>query len=132
MALFQTTLFVLQSTRVNGMYKCKYILLLNNLNKEFLYKSHTLIITKSSLLRVWWYLGDNDGNTGITHNLCKAILTTNLAACLCVRKILPISALTLLFRLQTSRKFCSHSKIPIRCLWTAFCVPLSFIFYEKQ
>ena len=62
------------------------------------------------------------------------ILTTNLAACvcLCVRKILPISPLTLLFRLQTSRKFCSHSKIPIRCLWTAFCVPLSFIFYEKR
>ena len=25
-----------------------------------------------------------------------------------------------------------NSKIPIRCLWTAFCVPLSFIFYEKQ
>ena len=67
-----------------------------------------------------------------------AILTTNLAACVCVcvcaraRKILPISALTLLFRLQTSRKFCSHSKIPIRYLWTTFCVPLSFIFYEKQ
>ena len=60
----------------------------------------------------------------------RSILTTNLAVC--VRKILPISALTLLFRLQTSRKFCSHSKIPIRCLWTAFCVPLSFIFYEKQ
>ena len=36
------------------------------------------------------------------------------------------------FRIQTFRKFCSHSKIPIRCLWTAFCVPLSFIFYEKQ
>ena len=60
------------------------------------------------------------------------ILTTNLAACVCVRNILPISALTLLFRLQTSRKFCSHSKIPICCLWTTFCVPLSFIFYEKQ
>ena len=39
---------------------------------------------------------------------------------------------TLSFRIQTSRKFCSHSKIPIRCLWTAFCVPLSFIFYVKQ
>ena len=66
--------------------------------------------------------------------LCVTILTTNLAACvcLCVRKILPISPLTLLFHLQTSRKFCSHSKIPIRCLWTAFCVPLSFIFYEKR
>ena len=25
-----------------------------------------------------------------------------------------------------------NSKIPIRCLWTAFCVPLSFICYEKQ
>ena len=67
-------------------------------------------------------------------DLAFYILTTNLAACvcLCVRKILPISPLTLLFRLQTSRKFCSHSKIPIRCLWTAFCVPLSFIFYEKR
>ena len=68
------------------------------------------------------------------------ILTTNWAArarvracvCVCVCKIWPISALTFSFRLQTSRKFCSHSKIPIRCLWTAFCVPLSFIFYEKQ
>ena len=66
------------------------------------------------------------------------ILTTNLAAvvcvcvCVCVRKIWPISALTLLFRIHTSRKFCSHSKIPIRCLWTAFCVPLSLIFYDKR
>ena len=62
------------------------------------------------------------------------ILTTNLAACVCVCvcKMWPISALTLSFLLQTSRKFCSHSKIPIRCLWTAFCVPLSYIFYEKQ
>ena len=66
------------------------------------------------------------------------ILTTNLAAvvcvcvCVCVRKIWPISALTLLFRIHTSRKFCSHSKIPIRCLWTTFCVPLSLIFYDKR
>ena len=66
------------------------------------------------------------------------ILTTNLAAvvcvcvCVCVRKIWPISALTLLFRIHTSRKLCSHSKIPIRCLWTAFCVPLSLIFYDKR
>ena len=52
----------------------------------------------------------------ILHNIFCTILTTNLAACVCVRKILPISALTLLFRLQTSRKFGSHSKIPIRCL----------------
>ena len=45
----------------------------------------------------------------------------------------PISARTLSFRLQTFRKFCSHSNIPIRYLWTAFFVPLSFIFfYEKQ
>ena len=69
---------------------------------------------------------------------CQVILTTNLAAvvcvcvCVCVRKIWPISALTLLFRIHTSRKFCSHSKIPIRCLWTAFCVPLSLIFYDKR
>ena len=63
------------------------------------------------------------------------ILTTNSAACVCVCvyvQNLTISALTHSFRLQTSRKFCSHSKIPIRCLWTAFCVPLSFIFYERQ
>ena len=66
----------------------------------------------------------------------RFILTTNLAAVVCgcvsVCKIWPISACTLSFRIQTFRKFCSHSKIPIRCLWTAFCVPLSFIFYEKQ
>ena len=55
-----------------------------------------------------------------------------VCVCVCMRNIWPISARTLLFRIQTSRKFCSHSKIPIRCLWTAFCVPLSFIFYEKQ
>ena len=60
------------------------------------------------------------------------ILTTNWAACVCVRKIWPISSRTVSFWIQTFRKFCSNSKIPIRCLWTAFCVPLSFIFYEKQ
>ena len=61
------------------------------------------------------------------------ILTTNLAArvCVCVRKMCPISALTPSFLLQTSRIFFSHSKIPIRCLWTAFCVPLSYIFLRK-
>ena len=70
--------------------------------------------------------------------LATPLLTTNLAAVVCVCgcvsvcKIWPISARTLLFRIHTSRKFCSHSKIPIRCLCTAFCVPLSFIFYEKQ
>ena len=52
--------------------------------------------------------------------------------CVSVCKIWPISACTISFRLQTSRQICSHSKIPIRCLWTAFCVPLSFICYEKQ
>ena len=44
----------------------------------------------------------------------------------------PISARTLSFLLQTSRIFCSHSKIPIRSLWTAFCVPLSYIFFTKN
>ena len=69
--------------------------------------------------------------------LSDVILTTNLAdcvcvcVCVCVRKMWPISALTPSFLLQTSRIFFSHSKIPIRCLWTAFCVPLSYIFYEK-
>ena len=70
-----------------------------------------------------------------TIQLHLIILTTNLAACVsvcAVCKMWPISARALSFRLQTSRKFCSHSIIPIRCLWTAFCVPLSFIFYEKQ
>ena len=28
--------------------------------------------------------------------------------------------------------FFSHTKIPIRCLWTAFCVPLSYIFFTKN
>ena len=63
------------------------------------------------------------------------ILTTNLAACVCLcvcAQNFTNFCPTLLFRLQTYRKFCSHSKIPIRCLWTAFCVPLFFIFYEKQ
>ena len=60
--------------------------------------------------------------------------TTNLAVCVCVCvcKIGPISARTLSFRHQTSRKCFSHSNFPIPYLWTAFCVPLSFVFYEKQ
>ena len=52
--------------------------------------------------------------------------------CVCVCKIGPISARTLSFRHQTSLKFFSHSNFPITYLWTAFCVPLSFVFYEKQ
>ena len=52
--------------------------------------------------------------------------------CVCVCKIGPISAHTLSFRYQTSRNFFSHSNFPIPYLWTAFCVPLSFVFYEKQ
>ena len=28
--------------------------------------------------------------------------------------------------------FFLHSNFPIPYLWTAFCVPLSFVFYEKQ
>ena len=52
--------------------------------------------------------------------------------CVCVCKIGPISARTFSFRHQTSRKFFSHSTFPIPYLWTAFCVPLSFVFYEKQ
>ena len=63
-------------------------------------------------------------------------ITTNLAACVSVcvsvQNLTNFCPYTLSFRLQTSRKFCSHSKIPIRCLWTASCVPLSFICYEKQ
>ena len=38
---------------------------------------------------------------------------------------------TISFRLQTSRKCCSHNNIPIRYLWTAFCVPLSCICLRK-
>ena len=52
--------------------------------------------------------------------------------CVCVCKIGPISARTLSFRHQTSRNFFSHSNFPIPYLWTAFLVPLSFVFYEKQ
>ena len=52
--------------------------------------------------------------------------------CVCVCKIGPISARTLSFRHETSRKLFSHSNFPIPYLWTAFCVPLSFVFYEKQ
>ena len=52
--------------------------------------------------------------------------------CVCVCKIWPISARTLSFRHQTSRKFFSHSNFPIPYLWTAFCVPLSFFFFTKN
>ena len=58
------------------------------------------------------------------------IYTTKGDACVCVSvcKIWPISARTLSFRHQTSRKFFSHSNFPICYLWaTAFCVcPLCF------
>ena len=67
------------------------------------------------------------------------ILTTNLAAVVCVcvdvcqcaqfDQFLPARSH---FESKRREKFSSHSKIPIRCLWTAFCVPLSCIFYEKQ
>ena len=79
--------------------------------------------------------GDNCGQNGDSAYVKTAttIITTNLAAvvcvCVCVSvcKSWPISAHTLSFRIQTFRKCCSHSKIPIRCLWTALCVPLTFI-----
>ena len=80
-------------------------------------------------LELWIYI--------TVHQTKVSILTTNLAACVCVCVFVCAQNFTnfcptLLFRLQTSRKFCSHSKIPIRCLWTAFCVPLSLIFYDKR
>ena len=92
--------------------------------------------------RIHWrftYVETMQRNQKITFYVMSAvgshILTTNLAACVCLcvcAQNFTNFCPTLLFRLQTSRKFCSHSKIPIRCLWTAFCVPLFFIFYEKQ
>ena len=42
------------------------------------------------------------------------------------------SARTLSFRHQTSRTFFSHSNFPIPYLWTAFCVPLSFVFTKNN
>ena len=55
-----------------------------------------------------------------------------VCVCVCVLcKIGPISARTLSFRHQTSRKFFSHTNFPIPYLWTAFCVPLSFVFLRK-
>ena len=74
-------------------------------------------------------------NTLAYHYHIIIILTTNLAACVCLcvcAQNFTNFCPTLLFRLQTSQIFFPHSKIPIRCLWTAFCVPLFFIFYEKQ
>ena len=52
--------------------------------------------------------------------------------CVCVCKIGPISARTLSFRHQTCRKIFSHSNFSIPSLWTAFCVPLSFVFFTKN
>ena len=60
----------------------------------------------------------------------KNIYATKGAACVC--KIWPISVRTLSFRHQTSRKFFSHSNFPTPYLWTAFCVPLSFVFFTKN
>ena len=56
----------------------------------------------------------------------------SVCLCVCVCKILPISAHTLSFRHQTSRNFFPHSNFPIPYLWTAFCVPLSFVFFTKN
>ena len=69
------------------------------------------------------------------------ILTTNLAACVCVCVCVCVSVCV-----QNLTNFCPHvlistpnvpiffphSNIPIRYIWTAFCVPLSIICYEKQ
>ena len=63
------------------------------------------------------------------------ILTTNLAACVCVSvcakfdQFLPERSH---FDAKRPKFFFPHSNIPIRYIWTAFCVPLSFICYEKQ
>ena len=77
------------------------------------------------------YVKDNINLTTLSTN----ISTTNLDArvCVCVCKIWPISARrpTLSFRHKTSRNFFSHSNFPIPYLWTAFCVPLSFVFLRK-
>ena len=51
---------------------------------------------------------------------------------MCVCKIGPISDRTPSFRHQTSRKFFSHSDFPIPYLWTAFCIPLSFVFTKNN
>ena len=61
------------------------------------------------------------------------IYTTIGEACVCVcakfDQFLPVRP-----HLDTKRpvNFFSHSNFPIPYLWTAFCVPLSFVFYEKQ
>ena len=77
----------------------------------------------------WWRQGNLTRN-GIVEIEGRDIYTTKIAACVCVCvcKIWPISARTLSFRHQTSRKFFSHSNFPICYLWaTAFCVcPLCF------
>ena len=76
-----------------------------------------------------------DLNTIITKGFFSVISIllqeTRACVCVCVCKIGPISARTLSFRHQTSRKFFSHSNFPIPYLWTAFCVPLSFVFLRK-
>ena len=75
----------------------------------------------------------------VTRSRSPSILTTNLAECVCVCVCLCVCAQNVThfipYALISSSNFPNfflHSKIPIRCLWTAFCVPLSYIFYEKQ
>ena len=87
-----------------------------------------------SVIKSYTYLGHI-----ITDNICDEpdIYTTigdaraRARVCVCVCKIGPISARTLSFLHQTSRTFFSHSNFPIPYLWTAFCVPLSFVFLRK-
>ena len=65
------------------------------------------------------------------------ILSTNLAAVVCVCVSVCVQNLTnfcpdaLISTPNAPKKF-PHSNIPIRYIWTALCVPLSFICYEKQ
>ena len=115
-----------------------------DLSKAFDTIDHTILLAKlryygihdTALLLLKSYLNSRKQDVEFEDTMSDT-LTTNLAAVVCVDvcqcakfdQFLPARSH---FESKRSEKICSHSKIPIRCLWTAFCVPLSFIFYEKQ
>ena len=54
-----------------------------------------------------------------------------MCVCVCVQNLTNFCPYALIST-PNVRKFFSHSNFPIPYLWTAFCVPLSFVFFTKN
>ena len=100
------------------------VLCSNYLTNQFNLQTQCCFIMSNNITRMTDHI--NTGDIIIEH-----LYYYRSRVCVCVCKIGPISARTLSFQHQTSRNFFSHNNFPIPYLWTAFCVPLSFIFLRK-